>query len=531
MLKLDKRYIAALVFVVGAVVAASLLPPQILRLIVDEHLMTGRGEGLLSMGVLYLAAFALVGLFDFLKGWLLTTAGQSIVKNVRSEMQRKLTRLPAGYFTKNSSGQIASKFINDVDNISTLFTSGVVSMAIDCFKIIGIIASIWIFSSAMGIFALCLVPVIVLLTRFFKVRMLRSQKANLTELGKVNNHIGESIRNILMIKAFHKEKYMEGRYRKYLAENYRTMNQVNLYDSCYSPIIQVMTACSIGFILYLAAGGSENILGISIGQVTASVNLITNLFSPVDSLGTELSAIQKGMSGIDSVKDFLRQPEEAGKQEFPELSDQELALEFEHVSFSYEEGRDVIKDFTLKISSGENVVLVGRTGAGKSTLFKLAAGILQPDMGRVLVNGVDTYRIAGSQKRKLFGYVQQDFSFVKGDVWSQISLGDPQISKEDIVRAIEFVGMKEVIEGLPEGFDTPAEEHLFSQGQRQLLAIARAVVADPKILLLDEVTANLDTVTEEKIVNVLKKAGGGRTIFSIAHRPRAFDAAERKITL
>ncbi len=531
MLRLEKKYIAALVVVIAAVAAASLLPPQVLRLIVDDYLLAKRPQGLLAMGLLYLGSFALVGFFDFLKGWLLTAVGQIIVKNVRSQMQRKLNRLPASYFTENSGGRITSKFINDVDNISALFTSGVISMAIDCFKIVGIIISIWIFSSAMGVFALCLVPVIGLLTWFFKVRMLRSQKANLKELGRVNNHIGESVRNIFMIKAFHKEKYMEERYRTYLEENYRTMNQVNLYDSCYSPIIQVMTACSIGFILYLAAGGAGNLLGISIGQLTASVNLITNLFSPIDSLGTELSAIQKGMSGIGSVKDFLSQPEETKKETFEELVDTDIELEFQHVGFAYEEGCDVIKDFNLKISSGEHVVLTGRTGAGKSTLIKLAAGILQPDEGSVKVNGVDTYRIAASQKRKIFGYVQQDFSFVKGNIWDQICLGDPSIERGAIVEAIEFAGLRDVIDDLPRGFDTIVGADLFSQGQRQLLAVARAIASDPKILLLDEVTANLDSATEEKIMKVLKKAGGGRTILSIAHRQAAFGAAERRIEI
>lgn len=531
MLRIDRKYIAALILVVAAVVAASLLPPQILRLIVDDYLMVGKAEGLLLMGLLYLGTFALVGLFDFLKGWLLTTVGQMIVRDVRSKMQQKLTRLTAGSFTKNSSGKIASKFINDVDNISALFTNGVVSMAIDCFKIIGIIVSIWIFSYMMGLFALCLVPMIGLLTRFFRIRMLRSQKANLTELGKVNNHIGESIKNIMMIKAFHKEAYMEGRYREYLSENYRTMNQVNFYDSCYSPIIQVMTAASIGFVLYLSSGGSGNVLGISIGEVTASVSLITNLFSPIDSLGMEIAAIQKGISGIDSVKDFLQQQEEEPKEEFPELEDVPIELEFKQVTFAYEEGQNVIEDFDLKVSKGENVVLTGRTGAGKSTLFKLAAGILKPTTGRVLINGVDAFRIAGSQKRRIFGYVQQDFSFIKGDIWDQISLGDPSIERADILKAVDFVGMRDVVEGLKEGFDTLAAADLFSQGQRQLLAIARAIVADPKVLLLDEVTANLDTVTEEKIVRVLRKAGGGRTILSIAHRPRALRYAERKIEI
>lgn len=531
MYKIDKKYVIALVCIVICVTAASLLSPQILRFIIDDYLMAGRMDGLLTIGFLYFGTFVLTGVFDFLKGWLLTKIGQIIIRNVRSEMQQKVTRLSAEYFTKNSSGKIVSKFMNDVDNISALFTNGIISMAIDCFKIAGIILSIWIFSSAMGVFALCLVPVIAFLTQVFRRKMLRSQKANLTELGKVNNHIGESIRNILMIKGFHRESYMENRYEEYLEENYRTTNKVNFYDSCYSPIIQVITALSIGFILYLSVGGRGDILGISIGQIAASVNLITRLFLPVDSLGTELQAIQKGLSGIYSIREFMKQPEEEPKEVFAQLEASAVEFEFRNVSFCYEEGRYVIKDFDLQIQQGENVVFVGRTGAGKTTLFKLATGIIKPTRGRVLINGVDAYRIAPSQKSKIFGFVEQSFSFIKGDVWDQISLGDPSIEKEEIEAAIQFVGLTDVIKALPQGFETLTGAEQFSQGQRQLLAIARALVSNPKVLMLDEVTANLDTVTEENVVKVLKKAGRGRTILSIAHRPSTIAGAERKIEI
>ena len=367
-----------------------------------------------------------------------------------------------------------------MDNISALFTNGVISMAIDCFKIVGIIISIWFFSVTMGIFALGLVPIIGLLTRFFKVRMLRSQKANLRELGKVNNHISESIRNILMIKAFHKEKYMERRYRTYLAENYQTMNQVNFYDSCYSPIIQIMTACSIGFILYLAMGGSGNVLGISIGQVTASVNLITNLFSPIDSLGTELAAIQKGMSGIDSVKAFLQQPEEAEKEMFPELLNRDIELEFQHVTFAYEKGQDVIKDFNLRVGSGENVVVTGRTGAGKSTLFKLAAGILQPVSGRVLVGGVEPFRITGTEKRKNFRLCAAGLFIYKRQYLGSDQLGRSLDQKKDIAEVIEFVGLTQAVTNLERGFETLADAELFSQGQRQLFSHRQSYGLQPE---------------------------------------------------
>lgn len=527
----EKKYIVFVVLIIAAEVAASLMPPQVLRLIIDRYLMTGDHRGLPVMAVLYFLCFLFAALADVLSALVLTTAGQKLIRRIRSAMQRKMDRLPAGYFTSRSSGATVSRFMVDVDNINTLFTDGIVSMAIDSFTIVGIIISIWIFSWQLGVFAMCLVPVLYLITRAFQKRMLRSQTANLAELSRVNSHISESIRNITMIKTFSREGYMKAGYRKCLTDNYRTMDKVNFYDSCYSPVIQLLTACSIGFIFFMSSGGSASVLGISIGEIAASVNLMTSLFSPVDSLGMEFQSIQTGISGIKSVIDFMELPEEEPKREYPELDTRDVSFEYRDVTFAYEDGRPVIDGFSATINKGENVVFTGRTGAGKTTLMKLTSGLLHPDSGQVLVNGIDIGGVASPQKRRLMGYVEQSFSFVSGTIFEQISLDDEKITRDDVTRAVRFVGLEEYFKELPQGLETQAAPELFSQGQRQLLAIARAIVTDPPVLLLDEVTANLDSVTEERVVDVLKRAEKGRTIISIAHRQSTINSADRRIEL
>jgi len=527
----EKRYIVFVLLIIAAEVAASLMPPQVLRLIIDRYLMPGDYRGLPVMAALYFLCFLFAGLADVLSALVLTTVGQKLIRRIRSAMQRKLDRLPAGYFTARSSGSTVSRFMVDVDNINTLFTDGIVSMAIDSFTIIGIIISIWIFSWQLGLFALCLVPVIYFITRAFQKRMLKSQTANLTELSRVNSHISESIRNMTMIKTFSREGYMKAGYKKCLQDNYRTMDKVNFYDSCYSPVIQLLTACAIGFIFFMSSGGSASVLGISIGEIAASVNLMTSLFSPVDSLGMEFQSIQTGISGIKSVVEFMELPEEEPKREYPELDTRDVSFEYRDVTFGYEEGRPVIAGFSAVINKGENVVFTGRTGAGKTTLMKLTSGLLHPDSGQVLVNGIDIGGVASTQKRRLMGYVEQSFSFVNGTVFDQISLDDTSVTRPMVWSAVEFVGLGDYVKGLPEGIDTQASPELFSQGQRQLLAIARAIVIDPPVLLLDEVTANLDSVTEERVVDVLKRAEEGRTIISIAHRQSTINSADRKIEL
>ncbi|HKM28321.1 MAG TPA: ABC transporter ATP-binding protein, partial [Anaerovoracaceae bacterium] len=303
-LKAKPIYVVAMILLVAAVVLLSLIPPQILRIIIDEYLLAGVTKGLFAIAVIYLASYVLIGVFDFLKAYLLTVAGQKIIKEIRIAMEQKLTRLKSSYFTKNSVGALSSKFMNNVDNINTLFTEGVISMVIDCFKILGIVVSIWIFSYKLAIFAIALIPIVAVITAYFRRRMLRAQITNLAQVGKVNNHIVESIKNIIMIKTFNKEGYMESTYKKHLDENYKTMARVSFFDSSYSPIIQIMTAMAISFVFYFASGDS-NILGISIGEIAAATNLITNLFTPIDTLGMELQSIQKGLSGIKSVDEFL----------------------------------------------------------------------------------------------------------------------------------------------------------------------------------------------------------------------------------
>lgn len=306
MIHIEKKKALLLTLVALCSIAAALFPPQILRSIIDNHLMTGMQKGLLTAGIIYLGSFVLIGVFDFLKAWMLTDMGQSVVKDIRSLMQAKMSRLPSTYFTSKSSGEIHSLFMTNVENISALFTDGIVSLFADLLKIVGIVISIWIFSWQLGVFSLAVIPAACLLTYVFRRAMAKSQKDNLTEIGKVNSHLNESIHNLTMIKSFAREAFMEERFDGYLEENYRTMKKVNFYDSCYSPIIQVLTACSAAFILYLSMGGKQSALGITIGEIAASIELLTSLFAPIDSLGMEINAIEKGMSAVRSVRSFWR---------------------------------------------------------------------------------------------------------------------------------------------------------------------------------------------------------------------------------
>lgn len=522
-IKQNNSMMILLFITVCGVVLTSLVPPQILRLIIDNNLVPKNSDKLLTLAIAYLGVLLFIGVFNFMKAALLTILGQKITLEIRMEMMLKLENINAQFFTTNESGTIVSRFTNDVEAINSLFTSGVIGMMIDCLKIIGIVISIWFFSATLGMLTLMLLPVIYAITRTFQKKMLQAQIENRILVARVNNYIAESFKNILMIKTYSKERYMEENYTERLRDNYETVEKVNFYDSVFSPIILLIRAVIIALIVILSSE-QLNYLGISLGMVAASIDLISNLFTPVENLGMELQNIQQAISGVQRVNDFYNEPEDDGKDNSLYFADiipqrEEFNLSFNDVTFQYEQGQEVIQNINLNLNAQDKVTFIGRTGAGKSTLFKLVMGLLKPTSGTITINRIDVYSIPNREKRKIFGYVEQNFHMIPGSIADQISLQDESITRNQIEDALDFVGLTDYVETMENGLDTQlTNDTMFSQGQQQLLAIARAIVMNPPILLLDEITANLDSITEERVVSVLQKASAAHTILSISHR-------------
>jgi len=521
-----------LFFIIIGTIGFSLATPQVLKYIIDDYLTVG-GKSLLFPSLLYFATIVLLGIFNFGKEGIITIFGQKIIRKIKEEMMIKLEKIPIGYLSTNESGSVVSRFSNDVEAVGSLFTSGIVSMCVDAFKIIGIVISIWIFSYKLAILVLFIIPAVYFLTREFQKKMLKAQKLYRVLTAKVNNHIPESINNIQMIKSFAKEEYMENKYVDYLDKSYEAMDKINFYDSIFSPIILVLRAVVIAIVVILSSD-YLSFLGISIGTVAAAIELINNIFTPIENLGMELQNIQQSIAGIYRIDEFLNEKEETKKKvdfTYEKIINSNLDIELKDVNFNYEEGENILENVNLSIKHKESVTFAGRTGSGKTTLFKLILGLLEPSSGSVTLSNVKVSEIPNYEKRKIFGYVEQSFSFIKGSVGEQISLKDEKISKKDIENAMKFVGLHDYIINLEEGYDTLASPHLFSQGQRQLLSIARAIVTSPPIMLLDEITANLDSETEEKIISVLRGVSSERTVLSISHRLTSVLTCDRIIKL
>ena len=532
----NKGTVLLLLVTIVSLIIVSLIPPQILRIIIDEHLILKRSQGLLFLGLIYMSILLLNGALESMKEVILTVLGQKITTKIRKEMINKLGRISSRYFSIEETGVVVSRMTNDVDSVSSMFTSGIISMFIDSFKVIGIIVSIWYFSSALGLVTLIILPIIFIVIRIFQSRMFKAQMNNRVLTGKINNHISESLKNLKLVKFYNIESFMEKRYRNLLLQNFKTIERSNFYDSIFSPIVQLMKTIVIALIVLLSVP-EVNFLGISIGMVAAAIELFTNLFSPIENIGMELQEIQQAFSGIKRVNEFYDEPEEQVKSSELEAEEiikdrEEVRISFKGVTFCYEENQDILKGIDIEILPMEKVTLTGRTGAGKSTIFKLLMGFLTPVEGTITINGFDVTKIPNKLKRRIIGYVEQDFHFIKGSLREQITLNDEMITEADVLRSISLTGFIEYVQELPEGLDTiMTDSTSFSSGQIQLLSISRALAANPPILLLDEITANLDSITEEKILNVLAKASEKHTILSVSHRLSTMLSSDRIVIL
>lgn len=569
-----RKHLLLVMGIAGSVCGAillSLVPPMILARIIDG-LTTKRMAGF-GWIMAYFGLLALTGLMESAREGLLIIFGQKMTHTLRSGLMEKLVHLKADDLSRQEPGSVVSRFVGDVDTVENLFTSGIVSMFADVCRIVSILVVIWFKNRGLSMILLILLPFLFVFTRYVQKNMLVSQLQNRKAVSRASGHVPETLCNIRTIHCLSRESYMERKYDEYLGDSYRAMERTNFYDAVYSPVVLILNAIVVACVMLLSATGSPRVLtlfGMSAGTAVAVMNYISQIFTPVESLGMEIQTIQSAVAGIRRINEFLSleelpereelsgkeellereelpsMEELSGKEELPkreelpeleELSKKEWIpegnrfpeqrkengeafVEFRDVTFGYDE-RKILKQLSFQVKQGERVTLMGRTGAGKSTILKLLLGLYEPQEGEVRIQGIAASNIPDGDKRRIFGYVEQSFHMVPGSVKDQITLFDPVITDQAVKNVASLTGLQDTIEALPDGYDTICTPELFSQGQWQLLSIARAAVASPRLLLLDEITANLDAETEKEVLQALKRVSGERTVISISHRTSA----------
>ena len=501
----------------AASVLASLLPPLLLARVIDG--LTGGIPLTFAAALMYFGSLALEGVLASAQETLLEILGQKMTHALRAAMSQKLTRLPAATLSAQDPGELAARFSGDVDTVEALFTSGVISMAADACRILSILAVIAVKNAGLALILLPVLPLLVAFTRYVQRRMLAAQMENRRAVAAISAQVPEALHNIRTIRALGLEDYMSARYDRRIGESYAAVERTNFYDAVYSPVVLTLNAAVVGVVMLLSASGDARVLtlfGMSVGTSVAVINYISRIFAPIESLGMEIQTIQSAMAGVKRINAFLAQPERAAQAaESAAVPRGDVAVD--HVTFGYG-GRTVLSDLSFTVKAGEQATLVGRTGAGKSTVFKLLLGLYRPEKGTVTIGGVDVSQITDRQRRSCIGCVEQHFARVPGTVLDQITLGDPRMTRDMARKAAQLAGLDAAICMFPDGYDTRCTDGMFSQGEWQLLSIARAAAADPAVLLLDEITANLDAQTEARVLDALRRASAGRTVISISHR-------------
>ena len=527
-------YIIFLTIAIVGGILMQLVPPQILKNIIDNNILKGIYDGILKLSIYYLLAIVLGGIADFMREYMMATIGQDILLNIRLNMAKKLSRLPISYFSNNAVGEIMSQFTSDVDAVGTLFTSGLIGLLSDTLKIIGIMISIYILSPTLALYILILIPIIYLIARFFKSNTFKAQMESRKAVGHINGAVQEIFNGIRTIKIFGMENQFISDFQEPLNQNLRAVQKTSTLNSIFPCLMQMLRAIVIGATVIIAAPTGLGALGISIGSIAAAVDLISRMFAPIEAVAVEFQTIQEAFSGLERIRDFDKEKEEY--KEEPILDKKvsaNLPISVENISFSYEGGKNIIENISFDVEPGTKAALVGRTGAGKSTILNLAAGLYKPSQGSIKIGGLDPFEMPSNMRRRTIGIVPQSFPIYDGTIKDAITLYDETITDEEVIAAAKTVGLHEDIMKLPKGYDTLIGEGeiKLSHGQYQLLTLACALVCNPPILLLDEVTSGLDSITEGRVFKALNEVSKNRTILTISHRISGIIDADKVIML
>jgi ATP-binding cassette subfamily B multidrug efflux pump len=536
----------------GAVL--ELVPPLLVKTIVDEHLAVGRAEGLLWIAALYLGATAAVQAMGFLTEYLTSVIAQDALRTLRVRLFAHLQMLPLGSYDHTPLGDTISRCTADVETVSTLFTTaaggavtssgGVVSGTSGAVILLGVIrlATIAVTMVALSpllslVAAVAVVPV-ALVTRHFQVRVRAAERTSRRAVGRQNSDLQETLGGVEVIRALGSEAAFIARFREALRDGLAAYNRATVYSALYVPLMVILSALVMALVLWAGVAGQDVLasLDISLGTLTAFVLLLQRFFVPLTTLGNEWQTVQAALAGLERIFQVLAVPSEqtapAGHRQPTDRSD--AAIEVQEVCFGYLPDRPVLRDVSLAVWPGEHVVLVGRTGAGKSSVLHLLGGLYTPWSGTVRVAGADPPMLADEERRRTMGVVLQVVQLFRGTVFDNLTLGDGTVSREAVRRAAAVAGAAAFIEALPQGYDTwlGSGVHL-SAGQRQLLALTRALVWDPAVLLLDEATAAVDSVSEAAFQAALRAVvrGNRGAVLTVAHRLATAKEADRVLVL
>jgi len=517
--------------------ALDLAPALIVQRVVDQHLTPGRADGLLTLGLLYLGSVVASQAVNFAAIYLTAIVAQDALRALRVRLADHLQRLPLGYYDRTPIGDIISRSTADVETVDTLFSTGAINLVGNLVRLLTAFGAMLLLSVPLTLVALVTVPPLAAITRFFQLRVRSAERDTRRAVGLLNTHLQETIGGVDVIRAFGREGTFTARFRLALRTALLATNRSTLYSSLYTPIMVFLAAAATSLLLWSGTAGFTAAWGVSIGTLTAFVLVFGRFFEPITSIGDDWQTVQSALSGIERIVQVLAVPIE-DRTPIAAPSDAD-GLVIRDVVFGYAPDRPVVRGVTLTVSPGEQVALVGRTGAGKTSIVQLIAGLYPPWSGQVSVDGRDPRSLGDDERRGMVAVVPQQVQLFSATVRENLTLGDPAVTSAAMERAMALAGASTLVESLPQGYDTPLRGAgrgagvQLSAGQRQLLALARALVWDPAVLLLDEATVAIDSASDAALWAALRAdvRGQRRAVLTVAHRLATARAADRVIVL
>ncbi len=528
----------AVLILVGA--SLELAPPLLIKRLVDEHLTPRLSDGVGLLAVLYLAAVACVQGLGFLTNYMTAYASQSALRDLRVRLFSHLQRLPFSYYDRTPLGDIISRCTADVDTVDTLFSSGVAGLVSDLVRLVTVSIAMVTLSPLLAAISALIVPLLLWITNWFRRNIRDAERKNRIAVGQMNTDLQEILGGVEVIRAFGREWAFVARFRRTIRSVLLAYNRSTVFSTLYPPVMAILSTTIIALLLWSGAQATFTSFGITLGTLTAFVLLFQRFFDPITALGDEWQTVQSALSGAERIFQVLTLPEEQQPVSIkhPLTPAQNMGIEFDAVTFGYTPDQAVLHSVSFFAHPGEHVAIVGRTGAGKSSILHLLGGLYAPWSGRLSVAGLDPRAVPEQDRRKLIGVVPQHVQLFSGTVLENLTLADSSIPSEVVQHAAHVAGADTFIQSLPQGYDTLINNGsgagvTLSSGQRQLLSLARALVHNPAVLLFDEATSAIDSASEADFRAALSQetARHERAILTVAHRLSTAREADRVIVL
>ncbi len=517
-----------------AATAAALAPAYLAGRAIDAGIRDKDTAALTWIMIAFLGAAAVNFGATFAQTYLTSWVGQRALQDLRRQIFRHLQRLSIGFYSRNKAGVLISRMTNDVQALDQLVTDGIVTLFSASLTLLGTAAILLALDVKLALITFAVFPVLALASLAFRIASAGAYRATREKIASITSYLQETLSGVRIVRAFGQEPRHERQFSGLNDEN-RDANMKTVYlNAAYFPSVELLSAVATAAILVF--GGNEVIDGtVSIGVLASFVFYLSTFFDPIQQLSQLYTTYQSGMAALDKIFGLLdEEPELKDAPDAVELPKVRGEIAFENVNFTYGgDGDDVLHSIDLHVPPGQTVALVGATGAGKSTLAKLVARFYDPTGGRITIDGHDLRQVTSHSLRSQLGTVPQEGFLFSGTIGQNIGFGRPDASDEEIRQAARAVGADQFIEKLPDAYDTEVGErggHL-SAGQRQLVAFARAAAADPRVLILDEATSNVDVATEARIEHGLRRLLAGRTAIVIAHRLSTIQDAGRIVVL